>query len=504
MVLQQGKDINVYGTAAAGEKVEVAFQGKTASIEADKDGNWKVNIGQFKAGGSYEMTIKGSNTVAIKDILVGEVWICSGQSNAAWGTGGCTNGPAEVAAANFPQIRMFNCPWTPATKPQPSILWGAWRVCEPGAPNDWSAVGYFFARELHKKIKVPIGVINSSLGATPSEAWTSAEGMSDPAIVHYKKKHEENCRNLQKELDTYFQQIDEWKKQATAAAAAGAYIPNIPGLPRQLSDCHEPVLLYNGMIHPLTGYKIRGAIWYQGESNAGRAVEYRTLFPALIKDWRRAWNDDISFLWIQLSTVAYASAREPYESDWALLREAQTMTLKLPKTGQAVTFDVGDGDIHPRNKQDMGYRLALIATAQYGQDVVFSGPMYRPDSMKIEGGKIRLSFINLGGGLTSQPGATLIPRAEAPKDTPLADSELKRFEIAGEDKKFVWANAKIDGATVVVWSDKVPKPVAVRYAWAENPTGANFFNKAGLPACPFRTDDWEYKAPPGPPSYAGN
>jgi sialate O-acetylesterase len=252
------------------------------------------------------------------------------------------------------------------------------------------------------------------------------------------------------------------------------------------------------MINPLVGYRVRGVIWYQGESNTDRAIEYRTLFPALIKDWRGKWGEDISFLWIQLSTVAYASASEPYESTWALLREAQTMTLKIPKTGQAVTFDVGDGAIHPADKQDMGYRLALIAAAQYGQDVVFSGPLYKEGSMKIERDKIRLGFIHVCGGLVPQPGPTLIPRAEAPKDTPLAGSELKRFEIAGADRKFVWASAKIDGPnadTVVVWSDKVPSPVAVRYAWAENPTGANLFNKVGLPASPFRTDDWEYAKP---------
>ncbi len=500
MVLQRDKDIPVYGTAAAGEKVEVKFQDKTVAAEADKDGKWKAMLGKFPAGGPYEMTIKGTNTVTLKDIMVGDVWVCCGQSNMAWGVGGCVNGPQELAAANYPQIRFFNSAVTPAGKPQSEILFGGWRVCEPGAPNDWAAVGYFFARELHKKIKVPIGVLNSSMGATSAEAWMSAEGLDSPDLVHYKKKYEENCNQAPKDLDGYFQKLEEWKTTAKAAAEAGKWFRPPPELPRQFTDTHEPVVYYNGMIAPLTGYAVKGAIYYQGEANTGRAVEFRTLFPALIKDWRKQWGDEFPFLWIQICTVPYTSAAEPYESDFALLRDAQTMTLKVAGTGQAVTFDVGDGDVHPRDKQDMGYRLALVAEAKvYGLDVIYSGPMYK--SMKIEGDKIRLSFDHVGGGLTTRQTISLVPLPEAPKDTPLVESELKRFEIAGEDKKFVWAMAKIDGDTVVVWSDKVPKPVAVRYAWADNPTGTNFYNKAGLPANLFRTDDWEYKAPPAPPRY---
>lgn len=498
MVLQQGKDINIYGTGAAGERVEVTFQGKTVSTKVGWDSRWKVNLGQFKPGGPYEMTVKGSNTVTIKDILVGEVWVASGQSNMAWSVSGCTNAAQEAAASKNPQIRMFNVAWHQAVKPQPAVLWNAWQVADPAVVPGWTAVGYFFARELQKKINVPVGILNSSLGGTPAEAWMSLDGFDQPAIRHYRKEYDQALADLPAQMQSYFHEVDQWKRQTAEALDTGAYVPLMPPEPKFIHDCHYPCVLYNGMINPLVGYRVRGVIWYQGESNADRAVEYRTLFPALIKDWRSKWGEDISFLWIQLSTVAYASASEPYESTWAVLREAQTMTLKTPKTGQAVTFDVGDGAIHPADKQDMGYRLALIAAAQYGQDVVFSGPLYKEGSLKIERDKIRLGFIHVCGGLVSQPGPTLIPRAEAPKDTPLVGSELKRFEIAGADRKFVWASAQIDGAsadTVLVWSDKVPHPVAVRYAWAENPTGANLFNKVGLPASPFRTDDWEYAKP---------
>ncbi len=357
MVLQRSKEIFIYGTASAGEKVEVTFQGKNAATDTGKDGNWKVSIGQFKAGGPYEMTVKGTNTVTIKDVMVGEVWLCSGQSNMAWGVNGCADAAAEVAASKDPEIRMYSVPWHQASKPQPAVLWNGWQVADPSVVNEWTAVGYFFARELHKKIKVPVGILNSSLGGTPAEAWTSPEGFTDPAIEHYRKQYEQNLKSLAGEMEQYFTQIDQWKITARQAAMAGAYIPLVPPTPPQVREPLSPCVLYNGMIHPLTGYKVRGAIWYQGESNADRAIEYRTLFPALIRDWRRAWGEEFPFLWIQLSTVGYASAQQPYESNWALLREAQTMTLKLPATGQAVTFDVGDGEIHPRNKQDMGARL---------------------------------------------------------------------------------------------------------------------------------------------------
>lgn len=496
-VLQRDKDIPVYGTAAPGEKVEVTFQDKTASTEADANGRWKVNLGKFSAGGPYEMTVKGTNTIAVTDILVGEVWISSGQSNAAWGVQGCTNASQEIADGEYPQIRTFNLPTGWTLKPQSDISHGGWSVCEKGGAAKFCAIGYFFAREIHKRLKVPIGIINTSMGATPAESWTSAQGLDVPALAHYLRQHENTCKTMEGIFKAYFAQLDKWKEQSLLAIQDGRQVTPVPRSPMESaatgSGTKEPVVLFNSMVAPLVGYPIRGAIWYQGEGNAQRAVEYRTLFPAMIQDWRNHWGDEFPFLWIQLSSYS-DPAKTVRNSDWALLREAQTMTLKLPATGQAVTFDVGDGDIHPRNKQDMGYRLALIAMSKvYGQDVVWSGPMYK--EMKMEGDRIRLSFNHLGGGLTATPGQTLIPREKVPDDTPLAGSELKRFEIAGEDKQFVWANAKIDGDTVVVWNEKVGSPVAVRYAWSENPLGANLYNQAGLPASPFRTDKWDYSQP---------
>ena len=487
VVLQQGKDMPVYGTAAAGERVEVTFQGKTASAEADKEGNWKVTLGKFEAGGPFDMTVKGVDTVTIKDILIGEVWVASGQSNMAIGVQSCVNGPQEAMAADFPRIRMFNVGQVLAHKPQRSC-YGAWSVCSPGTANEYSAVAFFFARELHKAIKTPVGIINSSIGATPAEAWTSVDGFADPVLAHYRKEYEQNFASITQSLEGYFKDLDAWKAQSLVNAKEGNPVQHVPPIPAQFGDWRQPCGLYNGMIAPLTGFPIRGVIWYQGEGNTGKTVEHRTLFPALIKDWRQKWGEEFPFLFVQLCNYGH-SAVQVGESNWAELRESQAMTLKLPKTAMAVTIDIGEGDIHPRNKQDMGARLALAAQAiVHGQDVVYIGPTY--NKMTVQGGKVRLEFTNLGGGLTTQSGKTLIPRPEV-KDTPLAGSELKRFEIAGADKKFVWANAKTDGDTVLVWSESVPNPVAVRFCWADNPDGCNLYSKAGLPAGPFRTDNWE-------------
>jgi sialate O-acetylesterase len=495
VVLQQGQSVPVFGTAAPGEEVSLTFRGATAKVTADSSGRWKAVLGSFAAGGPFEMTVKGTNTITLKDVLVGEVWVSSGQSNMAIGVQSCINGPQEAMAARYPQIHVFNVGQAIAHKPQ-ATCFGGWTVCSPGTANEYSAVGYFFARELHKSLKVPVGLINSSLGATPAEAWTGVGGFADPALAHYRKRYENNFATITKALQSYSRDFEAWKTRVLAAAAAGAPVPYLPPLPPQVTDGRQPCGLYNGMIAPLTAFPIRGAIWYQGEGNASRAVEYRTLFPAMIEDWRRQWGEQFPFLFIQLCNYG-GPARQPYEAQWAYLREAQTMTLKLPKTAMAVTIDVGEGDIHPRNKQDMGYRLALAARATvYGEDIEYAGPMYT--SMEIDGDKIRVQFTHLGGGLTAEPpGSKMIAgdqvkamQTEDARAAPPADSELKRFEIAGADRKFVWARAKIDGRSVVVWSAHVARPVAVRYAWADNPAGCNLFNKAGLPASAFRTDDW--------------
>jgi sialate O-acetylesterase len=323
-------------------------------------------------------------------------------------------------------------------------------------------VGYFFGRELHQKLDVPVGLIHTSWGGTAAEVWTSKRTLDATELL------KPMVENYTKRMESYEKQMAGLKEAAEKAKAEGKPAPKAPNKPMM------PSCLYNGMIANVLPYGIRGAVWYQGESNASRAKEYQTLFPAMIKNWREDWGQgDFPFGFVQLAN--YMTRREqPADSAWAELREAQTMTLSLPKTGMAVIIDIGDAkDIHPKNKQDVGKRLALWAQSQvYGKDVVYSGPMY--ESMKVEDGKVRVSFKHTGGGLEAKGG------------------KLAGFAVAGEDRTFVWADATVDGKTVVVCSEKVAKPVAVRYAWADNPD-CNLYNKEGLPASPFRTDDWPRK-----------
>jgi sialate O-acetylesterase len=483
MVLQQNKDLSVYGTAAPDEKVEVTFQTKTASAAADKNGDWKVAIGQFKAGGPFELTVKGNNTITLKDVLVGEVWVCSGQSNMAFATWQSNNGQQEVAAADYPQIRLLFVDNTVSVSPQKDFT-GRWEVCSPKTVGGFSAVGYFFGRDLYKALKVPVGLIHTNWGGTPAEAWTSADGLKDPLLTHYRQRAEDFAKRAPEILDNYFKAVDAYKAKLQKSLADGKGVPTgIPELPGELRDAGMPCSLYNGMISPLVGFPVAGATWYQGEANADRAKEYQTLLPAMIQDWRTHWQDPkMTFLIVQLANFMQPNP-QPEDTGWARLREAQTLTAaNVAKTGLGLAIDIGDAaDIHPRNKQDVGHRLALAALAiEYGKEIEFSGPMYK--SMKVDGDKAVLEFTHVGGGL--------VAKTTDVKDAPLADSPLKRFEVAGEDKKFHWATARIDGDKVIVTCPDVPHPVAVRYAWANNPTGCNLYNKADLPAVPFRTDDW--------------
>ncbi len=512
MVLQQGKDLSVYGTAAPDEKVEVTFQDKTASASADKDGNWKVPIGQFKAGGPFELTVKGTNTVTLKDVLVGEVWVCSGQSNMEFALASANNAPREIAAADYPQIRLLFVDRAASVSPQKDFT-GRWEVCTPKSAPPFSAVGYFFGRDLHKALKVPVGLIHTNWGGTAAEAWTSPDGLKDPALVHYRQQWEDLSKRAPDMLENYFKAVDAYKARLQKSLAEGKGVPT--GIPQPPGELYNPwpCELYNGMIAPLIDFPVAGTIWYQGESNADRWKEYRTLLPAMIEDWRTHWRDPkMPFLIVSLANFMSPNA-QPEDTAWARLREAQAMTAaNVAKAGLALAIDIGDANnIHPTNKQDVGRRLALNALAiEYGKDVEYSGPVYK--SMTVDGDKAVLEFTHVGGGL--------VAKATDVKDAPLADSELKRFEVAGEDKKFHWAAAKIDGDKVVVSCPDVPHPVAVRYAWANNPTGCNLYNKNTtrkpssaqntlppenggktaenegeyyLPASPFRTDDWTDK-----------
>lgn len=477
MVVQRDREVPVWGWAEPKESVSVTLAGQTVSAVADADGRWTARVSALPAGGPHTLVVKGSSTVTVSDVLVGEVWLCSGQSNmnmpidwgifGAWGSPECEKALAEV---DVPQVRMFLVENNPAGAPAADVG-GVWKLCQHREILKWSAVGYFFGRELHRELNVPIGLVKSAVGGTPIESWTDRATLIE--VVPQLKAAAERWDRRVAEFDQakYEKELKAWDEAAAKAKAEGK--PQPRGKPTDpATSTARPSCLYNGMIAPLVPYAMRGVIWYQGESNNRQAYQYRALFPAMIRSWRAQWKQgDFPFLFVQLANYMKREA-EPTESAWAELREAQLMALSLPNTAMAVIIDIGEADdIHPKNKLDVGRRLALGALRlAYGKDVVHSGPIY--DGMKIEGGAVRLSFKHTGGGLVAAGGEV-----------------LRGFAIAGEDRKFVWAEARIEGAAVVVRSDKVAKPVAVRYAWGNNPE-CNLYNREGLPASPFRTDQW--------------
>ncbi len=631
MVLQRGQDVPVWGRAEPGETVTVTFADQRAAATADEQGRWRVTLAPMEASKTPRtMTIAGHNTLTLRDILVGEVWVCSGQSNMQWPVLRSNDAEAEIAAADYPQIRLFNAARTVSDAPAFTIK-GQWAPCSPQSVRAFSAVGYFFGRDLYDALDVPIGLINTSWGGTPAEAWTSAEALGaheetavlldqwekrladyprvlaewkkareaeeqgqpsvpafhkDPGnegvkqgfaapdfddaqwadaklpgaweesgqdfdgVVWYRKRVELPAGMVGQDLTLRLGTIDDFDTtyvngqqigsttdgnawmtprrytvpaeltrdgvvtlavrvfdhfgaggftgppsdmrlegpDGASVPLAGAWkmhvaqrLPNAVGPnnnqrnrrpPRGPDSPHRPANLYNGMIQPFVPFAIRGAIWYQGESNAGRFDQYRVLLPAMIGDWRNAWGQgEFPFGIVQLANFKAASDR-PSDTAWARLREAQDHTAQTtPNAGLAVIIDIGEADdIHPRNKQDVGKRLARWALADvYGRSVVKSGPRFT--RAQVGGDKITLHFDQTADGLTTTDGH---PPAE--------------FTIAGADGRFVWADARIDGDTVVVWSADVPEPKYVRYAWADNPDRVNLVNSEQLPAAPFRTD----------------
>ena len=477
MVLQQHRSVPIWGTAGAGEKVTVSFRGKNATATADPNGNWLARVDAQEAGGPFELTIAGSSTIKFTDILVGEVWICSGQSNMQFGLKFAKDGEKEVAEANFPTLRLFSVERTPSVMPLKDVK-GEWEACTPESSPMFSAVGYFFGRDLLRDLKVPIGMIHTSWGGTPSEAWTTREKLqSIPTARPLLERLAKVVADYPEAKKKFDADMAAWEAAANKAKSANqpepAGKPNPPAGPETVN---QPAVLYNGMIAPLVPYGIKGAIWYQGEANTDRGYQYRDIFPGMINNWRDAWGEgDFPFLFVQLTNFTERKTEhevDPGESAWAELREAQTRTLALPNTGMATTIDIGVwNDIHPKNKQDVGHRLAGAARfVAYGDaKAVPSGPMYK--SVSINNNEARVTF---------QWGNGLQVKGEGPP---------KGFAIAGADHKFYWAEAKIDGHDIVLHCDKVPNPVAVRYAWADNPN-TNLYNGAGLPAVPFRTDDW--------------
>lgn len=461
MVLQQGIPVPLWGWAEEGETVVVEFQNQKVTATT-KDGQWLVKLQPLKAGGPFTLFINAKNKVMIQNVLVGEVWLCGGQSNMEWALKQTDGAEAEIAAANYPQIRLFTVPRLEVAAPVNDVK-SNWKECNPQNVPDFSAVGYYFGRDIHKARNVPVGLIDNAVGGTPAESWMSAE------VLKADQEYKQFLDAYPKRMEQYEQALAKYKEAAETAKAQGQTPPNTlrpPGKPWM------PAGLYNGMVAPLLPYAVKGAIWYQGEANAGRAYQYRRLFPDMIRNWRSAWGQgDFPFLFVQLAAWG-PNGPKLGDSDWAELREAQTLTLiKSPKTGMALAIDVGNiNDIHPRNKQPVGARLALAGRAiAYGEKLVYSGPMYA--AMKVSGSQVTLSFNHVGGGLVAKDGA------------------LKGFLIAGEDKVWREAQAEIKGQQVMVSSAEVTKPVAVRYAWAKYPE-CNLYNKEGLPAVSFRTDDW--------------
>lgn len=609
MVLQRNKAIPVWGWADANERITFKFNHQTKSVIADKNGSWKINLDKESAGGPYQFVVKANNTITFNNVLVGEVWICSGQSNMEFTVSEAINADKEIAEANYPEIRHIKIPNTISATPENDISKGEWQAGSPTTVGNFTAVGFFFARELYNQLKVPIGLINTSWGGTHVETWTSRQAFENSeefksmiagmpslnldsltkvrkeetiqkinalqgsipnageaenwknkdiddshwpqmqlpglweekqlgdldGIVWFRKTIDVPTNDAGKEAILELAMIDDNDvtyvngvksgstnsynahrkyiipagvlkegKNVIAVRAedtgggGGIYgdstdmkltiennviplagnwgfrVEQINGGANSVGPNDYPTLLFNGMVNPLIPYAIEGVIWYQGESNAGRAYQYRKAFPLMITDWRKHWSQgNFPFYFVQLASYNSANGNTKNGSTWAELREAQTMTLSLQNTGMAVTTDIGTSDdIHPKNKQDVGKRLAAVALhGAYKKDIVYTGPMYK--SMKAEGNKVQIYFTNIGTGLMAKNG------------------ELKGFEIAGADKQFYLANAKIEGDHVIVYSEGINNPVALRFGWADDAGIDNLFNKEGFPASPFRTDEWK-------------
>ena len=470
MVLQREMPIPVWGWADPGEEVTVSLgDDNTATTKACADGAWRVDLAEMEAGGPYELTVAGNNTITMTDVLVGEVWLGSGQSNMQWNVASSVNGPQEVAAADHPNIRLLLVPTVLSGVPQRDVN-VSWQKCSPATVPPFSAVLYFFGRDLQKELDVPVGLIATSWGGSPIEAWTPGVGYDGvDELAGYAQYVRETHRAYVNALAKALGEESEVSAAAKKALQDNPLMPDLPvPLQHPLAAWGRTGSMYNAMVHPLIPFAARGAIWYQGESNVHDGMLYAHKMRALVEGWREMWGQDkFSFYWAQLAPFNYGVSKhaDPLPSIW----EAQTAAMTLiPDSGMAVLTDIGNmGDIHPRNKQDVGKRLALWALAKdYGKDVVYSGPTF--DSFTVDEGKVRVRFDHVGGGLRSRDG-----------------KDLTWFEVLDDDKVLP-AQAIIDGDTVLVWNDDMPNPIGVRFA-CNQLAEPNLQNKEGLPACPFRT-----------------
>lgn len=477
MVLQRDKPVPVWGQAEAGETVRVQFNGQTKSVVTDEKGNWKIVLDPMPANASPNvMTISGNNTFELDNILVGEVWLCAGQSNMQWTVDQSAGGQEAIAAAGNENIRLFNVSRDVAFKRKEGKL-ASWAVCAPESVKDFSGVGYFFALDLYRELGIPVGMINSSYGGSQAEAWTPTEYLAasedlKPCIDREQIWAAERPQ-VQKEFD---KQMADWKAAVKKAESAGTKAPRQPRVPDALRDYRLAASIYKGMIEPLIPFCIRGAMWYQGESNEARAEQYELLLSTMIRSWRERWGQgNFPLAIVQLPNFRKPSS-VPTDEAWSHLRDAQRKVfLQIPNTGLIVTIDIGEADdIHPTNKLDVAKRLLRWSLVDvYQRPIPKSGPVFSKATFKKK--KVIVYFSEVGTGIKSCDG-----------------KPLQEFAIAGPDKKWTWAKAEIKGKNkVVVWSEAVPHPEAVRYAFNNNPVNPNLSNETCIPASPFRTDDWE-------------
>jgi sialate O-acetylesterase len=485
MVLQQGQADPIWGWDAPGTKVTVIFSGQTNVTVAGADGKWMVKLAPLPASATPQvLTVSGTTTREVKDVLVGEVWLCSGQSNMQlplWNPAnnlrGDFNGDLEVLDSKLPELRLMRMPWVGSQELQDDFK-GQWRVSSPENAGTFSAVGFLYGRYLQRILGVPVGLIDNSWGGSDAAAWVRRSAMeNDPRFKELMARTVESetaylSTNAQKDYEA---ELAKWQAAVKEAKAPGVNPPGEPFSPeRWLSGQRRPGNLFNGVLHPIIGYGIKGVIWYQGEDNTKHYAEYVDLFPFLIEQWRKEWGQgDFPFYWVQLPNFGPV---RPFPSDgsWAELREAQTKALKLPNTGQAVTIDLGEGNnIHPRDKHDVAARLVRWPLVKdYGMQLAFHSPEFK--QLTVNSNKLIVEFDCFGSKLR-----------------PFGTYEVNGFAVCGQDKKWQWASGKVTGEnTVEVWSEKVPSPIAVRYAWADNPV-CNLYSNDGLPVTPFRTDDWK-------------
>lgn len=495
MVLQRGQPVKIFGEAMPGEHLSVTFSGMTIQTVADQNKIWSVTFPAQEANDfGQTITVSGEMTIRLQDILIGDVWLCSGQSNMEMSLGGCDDS-ISVANADFPTIRFVRIPYICKEIPQQDVDVEKleWTVCSPRTAANCSAVGFYFARRISTEIGVPLGILISSVGGTNIEKWMPQSSFSKNANLHeYNQMIEAWMKEYRKDLIDFQTPMMKWMKTMNKAIKARQeippmpYVPLHPSLPGSKYGGGQFSHLYNGMLAPLFPFKIKGALWYQGENNGSEERSYTEKKREMITAWRKEWGYDFPFYFVQLSSwLKPSDYPDEAQRGWQYCRSGQlTCMNEIPNTGMAVTYDIGDAeDIHPKNKSDVGERLALWALARdYGQKIVYSGPLFK--SVVQEGQCMRVHFEHVGSGLMIGCKKGVVPVAED------ANGKLRRFAIAGEDKFWYWADAVIQDDCVIVSSPKVSKPIAVRYAFSMNPEGANLYNKEGLPASPFRSDTW--------------